>query len=192
MIREFQREKELKCDSMSEIITFTKIQFDPASPTAEDINIRDIAHALSFMVRANGHFPVFYSVGQHCIHCCEEAAARGCTRREQLACLLHDASEAYLADITRPVKQHLEKYREIEQRLQECIFRKYLGALSEEEKKLWRRLDDTLLYYEFNCLMGRELKEHPETLISRPAFAAEPFERTERHYLAWFGRLYEE
>ena len=176
---------------MAKIITFSKRQFDPASPGPEDIVIQDIAHALSFMVRANGHFPVFYSVGQQCIHCCEEAAARGCTRREQLACLLHDASEAYLADITRPVKQHLERYREIEQRLQDCIFQKYLGVLSDEEKKLWRKLDDTLLYYEFNCLMGEKLQAHPEALISHPIFASEPFAQTERRYLEWFERLYE-
>ena len=111
------------------ITTYSKIHMSPSAPKAENIQVEDIAHALSLMVRANGHFPEFYSVGQHCIHCCEEAHARGYTDRVQLACLLHDASEAYLADITRPVKQHLPEYREIEQILQETIFEKYLGKL---------------------------------------------------------------
>ena len=174
---------------MSEITTFTRKHFDPRRPGAEDIDIRDIAHALSLMVRANGHFPVFYSVGQHCIHCCEEAAARGRSKREQLACLLHDASEAYLADITRPVKQHLETYREIEQALQECIFQKYIGHLSEEEQTLWRKLDDTLLFYEFDHFMGEKIQKDAEELKSSPVFATEPFAATERRYLEWFERL---
>ena len=93
------------------ITTYSKISFAPAAPKIEQIEILDIAHALSMLVRANGHFPKFYSVGQHCIHCCEEAYARGYDRRVQLACLLHDASEAYLADITRPFKGHLIKYQ---------------------------------------------------------------------------------
>jgi 5'-deoxynucleotidase YfbR-like HD superfamily hydrolase len=43
----------------------------------------------------------------------KEAAARGYSERVQLACLLHDASEAYLSDVTRPVKQELPKYLEV-------------------------------------------------------------------------------
>lgn len=171
------------------ITTYSGIHFTPLKPKAEEISIRDIAHALSLMTRANGHFPKFYSVGQHCIHCCEEAAARGCTKREQLACLLHDASEAYLADITRPVKQHLPQYKEIEKVLQDSIFEKYLGPLSEEEEKFWRQLDDTLLYYEFDHFMGEKLGECPGELRSRPVFDTEPFEVTEQKYMEWFMRL---
>lgn len=171
------------------ITTYTKIHMSPLAPGAEDIRIEDIAHALSLMVRANGHFPKFYSVGQHCIHCCEEAHARGYTDRIQLACLLHDASEAYLADITRPVKQYLPKYREIEQALQEAVFEKYLGKLSEEETKIWKKLDDLLLYYEFDYFMGEKLMECPGTLVSHPIFDTEPFHATEQKYLDWFERL---
>ena len=171
------------------ITTYSNIHFTPLSPKPEEICIQDIAHALSLMTRANGHFPRFYSVGQHCIHCCEEARARGRSEREQLACLLHDASEAYLADITLPVKKHLDAYREVEQRLQDHIFRKYLGELTETEQKLWKELDDVLLYYEFDHFMGEKLMECPGTLQSRPVFDTEPFAETERRYLEWFERL---
>lgn len=173
------------------IRTYSGIHLTPLVPKPEDIRIEDIAHALSMMVRANGHFPEFYSVGQHCIHCCKEAEARGYTRRTQLACLLHDASEAYLADITRPVKQHLEQYQEIEKVLQETVFRKYLGCLSGEEQRLWKELDDTLLYYEFDHFMGEKLMECPGMLKSRPAFETEPFRVTEKKYLECFERLQE-
>ncbi|MDE6960536.1 MAG: phosphohydrolase [Lachnospiraceae bacterium] len=171
------------------ITTYSKVHIRPLAPKPEEICIEDIAHSLSLMTRANGHFPRFYSVGQHCIHCCEEAHARGYSVRVQLACLLHDASEAYLADITRPVKQHLPKYREIEDILQKAIFRKYLGELSEEEKKLWRLLDDTLLYYEFDHMMGEKLMDCPGELKSHPVFDTEPFSMTEQKYLNWFRRL---
>ena len=56
------------------------------------------------------------------------AQAEGRSSREVLACLLHDASEAYLSDITRPVKGCLPEYRRIEQVLQEMIYEKYLIA----------------------------------------------------------------
>ncbi len=178
--------------SMGEhITTYSKVHMSPLTPEAGDIQIRDIAHALSLMVRANGHFPKFYSVGQHCIHCCEEAYARGYTKRVQLACLLHDASEAYLADITRPVKHHLPKYREIEKILQDSIFQKYMGEMSEEEERLWKKLDDLLLYYEFDHFMGEKLMECPGMLKSNPVFDTEPFQVTEQKYLDWFERLWE-
>ena len=77
------------------ITTYTGIHFDPLAPTPEGLEIRDIAHALSLLCRGNGHVQTFFSVGQHCIHCALEAQARGMSRRVVLACLLHDASEAY-------------------------------------------------------------------------------------------------
>ena len=47
------------------ITTFSKVQMNPLCPKQEEIRIEDIAHAQSLMTRANGHFPEFYSVGQH-------------------------------------------------------------------------------------------------------------------------------
>ena len=107
---------------MSEIMTHSHKMFDPLHPNAELIDITDIAHALSMLCRANGHFKSFYSVGQHCINCAKEAKARGYSEFVQLACLLHDASEAYLSDVTRPVKQELPRYLEIETPLQAAIW----------------------------------------------------------------------
>lgn len=106
------------------ITTYSKTNFTPLEPKSEEIIITDIAHALSLMCRANGHFKEFYSVGQHCIYCCEEAIKRGYSNTVAFACLLHDASEAYLADITRPVKKNLERYLEIEEKLQDAVYEK--------------------------------------------------------------------
>jgi uncharacterized protein len=87
------------------ILTYSKTKFYPLEPIKEDVNIIDIAHALSLITRANGHFEHFYSVAQHSINCCREAESRGYSQRVQLGCLLHDASESYISDITRPVKK---------------------------------------------------------------------------------------
>jgi len=92
---------------MSTITTYTGIRFDPIHPDAELLNIADIAHALAMLCRAGGHCKDFYSVGQHSINCAREAEARGLSQKIRLGCLLHDASEAYLSDVTRPVKAEL-------------------------------------------------------------------------------------
>ena len=62
---------------MSYITTVTGKHFYPLNPNQQDIDIEDIAHALSLICRANGHFRHFYSVAQHSIACAEEAIARG-------------------------------------------------------------------------------------------------------------------
>ena len=116
------------------LTTFSKVDFNTFEPEEDKIRIEDIAHALSMMTRANGHFPQFFSVGQHCIQCCREATARNYLPQTALACLLHDGSEAYLADITRPVKKNMTMYLQIEEQLQHMIYTKFLGYVPEGEE----------------------------------------------------------
>ena len=116
------------------LTTFSKVDFNTFEPEEDKIRIEDIAHALSMMTRANGHFPQFFSVGQHCIQCCHEATARNYLPQTALACLLHDGSEAYLADITRPVKKNMTMYLQIEEQLQHMIYTKFLGYVPEGEE----------------------------------------------------------
>ena len=87
------------------ITTYTGRHFEPANPDPDAIVIEDIAHALSLITRGNGHVKSFWSVGEHCLCCAKEAAARGLSGRMVLACLLHDASECYMSDIPRPFKK---------------------------------------------------------------------------------------
>ena len=158
---------------MSCIKTYTGIMFDPLRPDADLISILDIAHALSMLCRANGHLKSFYSVGQHSINCLKEAKAQGCSQRVQLACLLHDASEAYLSDVTRPVKAELPKYREIEAPLQNLIWQKYLGGpLTPSEERLVSQIDDDMLAHEFLALMDTQLGGSTPTLASSPKSTA--------------------
>lgn len=175
---------------MSSIKTYTGIFFDPLHPDPDRIDILDIAHALSMLCRANGHFKSFYSVGQHCINCMLEAAARGYSKRVQLACLLHDASEAYLSDVTRPVKKELPKYLEIEKPLQDAIWRKYLEKpLSQEENAQVFAIDDAMLWHEFRALLDTKLTEEIPEIQSSPVFSFVGFSECENQYLQYFRCL---
>lgn len=172
---------------MSEILTYTGKMMDPLKPDSRLIDIRDIAHALSLLCRANGHFPTFYSVGQHSLACCEEAAARGLSKRIRLACLLHDGSEAYLSDVTRPVKAAMPLYLEFEGPLQEAIWNKWLGEpLNREERKLVFEIDDALLYHEFYTHTGMALADTAPRIESKPSFAFVEFSQVEREFLKAF------
>ena len=175
---------------MSAYTTYMGKRIDPLSPCADGIDIRDIAHALSLLCRANGHFPSFYSVAQHSVFCMREAEARGYSPRVQLMCLLHDASEAYISDIIRPVKRILSGYSEIENNLLSAIFEKYLSPIpSEEELRLVSEIDDALLYHEFIFYMDAKLWEDEPPLFSKPVFVFEDFAKVENAFLQEFERL---
>lgn len=104
------------------ISTYTGRHFDPYHAVAADLDVRDIAHAQSLMTRANGHFPAFYSVGQHSLACAREALVRGEANQTALFCLLHDGAEAYMSDVTRPVKARLPEFVRAEERLLALLF----------------------------------------------------------------------
>ncbi len=174
---------------MSYILTYKKKEFYPLEPKAQDIDIEDIAHALSLLCRANGHFKHFYSVGLHSLNCAYEAQARGYSHNVVLGCLLHDGSEAYLADITRPVKKHLHKYLEIEEVLQNKIFNKWIPNLTEDEKKQIFEIDDAILYYEFTTLFGEKIFDFVPTLHSEPRFEYIEFSKIENEFLELFNNL---
>ena len=131
---------------MSYITTVTGKHFYPLNPNPQDIDIEDIAHALSLICRANGHFKHFYSVAQHSIACAEEAIERGCSVEVILGCLLHDASEAYLCDVTRPVKKHIPQYLRAEEKLQAVIWKRFIGRdLTDTEQNQIFEIDDHIL-----------------------------------------------
>lgn len=174
---------------MSYILTYKKKEFYPLEPKSEDIDIEDIAHALSLLCRANGHFKHFYSVGIHSLNCAYEAQARGYSQNVVLGCLIHDGSEAYLADITRPVKKHLHKYLEIEDVLQSKIFEKWIPTLTVEEKNQVFEIDDAILYYEFTTLFGEKIFDCVPELKSEPRFEYVEFSKIENEFLELFNKL---
>jgi hypothetical protein len=77
---------------------------DPAK-----VNVDDIGVALARQCRFNGHCEEFYSVAEHSVNVVRILLGKGLSERVQLLGLLHDAHEAYLGDIIRPVKCALEE-----------------------------------------------------------------------------------
>lgn len=99
-----------------DIMTASGLFFDFMDPKPEQIEIRDIAHALSMTCRFSGHCLSFYSVAEHSVR-----VSYACNPEDALWGLLHDASEAYLTDIPRPIKRRLPEYKTMEKRVQSVI-----------------------------------------------------------------------
>lgn len=78
--------------------------FDPLNPDPAHIALESLAQSLSFTCRYNGHCSRFYSVAEHSLLVSYILEAQGFDKGVQLAGLLHDAAEAYLGDIVRPIK----------------------------------------------------------------------------------------
>lgn len=85
------------------IRTYTGIYFDVLEPDSNLIDIKDIAHAISNQCRFTGHTKQFYSVGEHSVR-----ASYIVPYPMALCALMHDATEAYLVDLPRPIKKHSE------------------------------------------------------------------------------------
>ncbi len=167
--------------------TYTNKRFNPLEVKNEDIEIKDIAHALSLMCRGNGQVKSFFSVCKHSINCAKEAKELGYNNRIQLILLLHDASEAYISDIIRPVKPLLTNYYDIEEKLQSLIYRKYLSNdLSVDELNIMKMIDDKVLLFELNELL------HGEYIVDIKAdinTKFDGFSETENEFLKLFNDL---
>lgn len=172
---------------MSTITTYTRKHFDPVHPAPELLCVEDFAHALPMICRGNGHVTTFWSVGEHCICCAKEAAARGYSRRLVLACLLHDASECYMSDVPRPLKQEMPRYREIEDHLLSVIYEKYLGSdLTAEGQRMMKQIDNDLLWYDLTNLLEEPQEGDAPKLHITLDYAVRPFDAVEKEYLELF------
>lgn len=114
-------------------------KFWPTDPRPEDIFIEDIAHALSKICRYTGHVRVkgILSVAQHAV-----LVARFLPGEFKLWGLLHDAAEAYLADIAKPIKSFLQEAEAVEEKLHECVAQRFglQWPMPHEVKAIDRRM----------------------------------------------------
>lgn len=108
------------CTDDGSILTVSGKLLNLYKPQVEKINIEDIAHGLSNLCRFGGQANTFYSVAEHSIHCSYLASPK-----LRLVALLHDATEAYLIDLPRPIKLQLPQYREFEDNLATAIFERF-------------------------------------------------------------------
>jgi hypothetical protein len=109
-------------DRGSWIQTYSGLLFHPGDPQPEEICIEDIAHALSLQCRFTGHVQKLYSVAQH-----SWFVSKTTKPENALWGLLHDASEAYLVDVARPVKHHplMMGYRILEDMVMKAVAKKF-------------------------------------------------------------------
>lgn len=175
---------------MSRMNTFSGKKFDPMDIKAEDICLEDIAHALSLLCRGGGHLKHFYSVGQHSINCMKEARERGWSERVQAACLFHDASEAYMSDIIRPIKMYLSNYLDIEKKMMDKIWERFgLYPLNARENEKWKLIDDEILSYELRELMNGDQDTEAKGLYSCPDTAEKHWKAVEAEFMQMAASL---
>jgi uncharacterized protein len=93
--------------------------FDFCAPSKSDFTIEDIAHGLANICRYSGQCSEFYSVAEHSILVSEVA------KGFEFEALMHDAAEAFLGDITRPLKQLLPDFKKIETEVELAVFERF-------------------------------------------------------------------
>lgn len=115
------------------IATYSGQRFYPLDPRPDEVYIQDIAHSLSMTVRFRGHIPFFYTVAEHSIrvsHVCEILAKKLALHEQDIHLCkyygaLHDAAEAYCADVPGPLKHNLTEWTAIEHSIDKAIFARF-------------------------------------------------------------------
>ncbi|MDN3689068.1 metal-dependent phosphohydrolase [Cyclobacterium jeungdonense] len=102
------------------ILTYSGHYLNVFDPDPDHICIEDIAHGLSHVPRFAGQTRRFLSVAEHSFY-----VSMAVPHIFALQGLLHDASEAYLMDIPKPIKKHLPDYIALEEKLMLAIARKF-------------------------------------------------------------------
>jgi hypothetical protein len=124
--------------------------FDLLDPQSDQIDLADICFALSNINRFTGHAGRV-SVAAHSI-----AVGDMLPPEHRLWGYLHDASEAYLGDVSSPLKALLPRYSMIENRIQRAIYMKFLGVPKPcaQVADLVKQADVAVMFYERDRFLG--------------------------------------
>ena len=134
-------------DPKSWLQTYSGVQFWPLAPRPEDIRLVDIAHSLAMQCRFGGHVLEFYSVAEHSVR-----IARELPDDLKIWGLLHDAGEAYLTDIPKPLKPHLPEYNGFEDEVLKAVAQRFDLSWPIPEKVMY--LDVVMLATEQRDVMA--------------------------------------
>ena len=164
---------------------FTGKKFWPLDPNIDEVDIKDISHSLALQCRFNGHCENFYSIAQHSV-----LVSKLVPKDQALAALLHDASEAYIGDIIRPLKKFLPKFKKIELKIEKVIFEKF-GVKNANQEEI-KKADNIALITERRDLMknspGKWKEEKDYKPSSEKIIAVGP-EEAEKKFLERFKEL---
>lgn len=131
---------------------FSGAYLDLVDPDPWAISLRDISHPLSNICRFGGQCDRFYSVAEHSVACMERARDEGLSREVQLACLMHDAAEAFVGDVVKPLKNLIAPlYEPIERGIEDAIATAF-GVDFESTFDHWKRIDRMMLIAERRSL----------------------------------------
>lgn len=174
--------------------TFTGKKFYPNDFKPSDVCIEDVAHALSMECRYGGHTRTFYSVAEHCCLLCDHVMTSVGTSRLTLyemarVALLHDAAEAYVSDMTRPLKKVLPSFKMLENRVETVVF-EALGV--DDHMPDWlKRLDQRIIKDEqrqlFDHIYNEQYHDRDEALNVR--IQSWLPEQAEREFLTRYHEL---
>lgn len=101
------------------------LYLDLANPKPDQFTFADIAGGLAKICRFGGQCEFFYSVAEHSYHCAIVAMEDGLPVKSQIGLLLHDAAEAFLGDVVKPLKIMLPDYSVTELVMEDCIANKF-------------------------------------------------------------------
>jgi len=131
--------------------TFSGLAFTPSDPKGSQIVLEDIARGLAHTARYCGQSRRHYSVAEHSVHLARYAMEHFEDPEVARIALMHDAAEAYICDIPRPLKLLLPSYKRIEARVEAVIADRFgLPTLNDPRVKA---LDDRILEDERRALL---------------------------------------
>ncbi len=149
-------------DAWIQTVSGKKFPLDDPDPSL--IDIEDIAHALSLLVRFNGHGTRFYSVAEHSVHVSHEIAPD-----LALVGLLHDVAEAYLGDVPAPLRRALPDFQRFEDRMEKAVAARFGLNASDFRCAELKRADVQLLVDEKARMMVAEPAPWPPNAPSTKA-----------------------
>ena len=142
--------------------THSGLAFYPLDPAPEDIVPTDIAHSLAMQCRYNGHVRRFYSVAEHCVlmsdwmlEHADVSYSDADARELALWALLHDAAEAYIGDMVRPLKINMPTFVALDELVTAAVARRFA-------------LDDAAIPSAVKTIDTRILLDERAALLSAP------------------------
>lgn len=157
---------------MAKILIQAGYYFDLSDPKNNRFDIQPIAHSLSNLCRFTGHTKKFYSVAQHSYN-----VAMLVPDEYKLSALMHDAAEAYIGDVSAPLKSILPDYRRVEEQIRsaiygwldlpielpECVIEADMIMLATERRDLMGEQDE-----QWPCLENISPRKEPITYLWGP------------------------